>query len=255
MIVRIAAILALTLAASAAQAERLVVSLSNERVAVTSNFVGENLVLFGTVQPDSGKALGDVYDLVVTVTGPRETLRTRRKERVVGIFVNVDSREFVRVPSYLAILTDRPVGQIADPEVLRRLQVGMDNFILTQRVGADFADTVSDDPFRKAFIRLKRQQNLYTQSDTAVTFLTPTVFRASVPVPANAPTGIYAVDAKLFARGAMVSHATTSFTVTKAGIEEYVAEAAQEHSVIYGFVTMSMALAIGWLASVAFRRD
>jgi hypothetical protein len=35
--------------AEPAVAERLVVSLSNHRVAVTSNFVGEELVLFGTV--------------------------------------------------------------------------------------------------------------------------------------------------------------------------------------------------------------
>jgi uncharacterized protein (TIGR02186 family) len=255
MIARVALVLALLAAAPAAKAERLVVSLSNARIAVTSNFVGENLVLFGTAQPEPKQTLGDAYDLVVTVTGPRETLRTRRKQRVLGIFVNVDWREFVRVPSYLAILTDRPTGQIAEPEVLRRLQVGMDNFILTQRVGADFADTVSDDPFRKAFIRLKRQQNLYLQSDRAVTFLTPTVFRASVPVPANAPTGLYAVDVKLFAKGTLVANSTTGFTVTKAGVEEYVAEAAQDHSILYGLATMSMALAIGWLASVAFRRD
>ena len=93
-----------------AAAERLVVSLSNHRVAITSNFVGEDLVLFGTIEPDAGKAaLRPAYDLVVTVTGPRQTLRTRRKERVLGIWVNVDSREFVRVPSYLAVLSNRPV--------------------------------------------------------------------------------------------------------------------------------------------------
>jgi uncharacterized protein (TIGR02186 family) len=255
MIARTALVLALILAASAAKAERLVVSLSNERVAVTSNFVGENLVLFGTVQAERNKALGDAYDLVVTVSGPAETLRTRRKQRVAGIFVNVDAREFVRVPSYLAIIADRPFGQIAGPEALRRQQIGMDNFILTQRVGSDLADTVADDPFRQAFVRLKQQQNLYIQSDSAVTFLTPTVFRGSVPVPANAPTGIYGVDVKLFANGAVVARAGTSFTVTKAGVEQYVAEAAQEDSLLYGLATMSMALAVGWLASVAFRRD
>lgn len=255
MIARLAFIGALALAASAAQAERLVVSLSNERVAVTSNFVGENLVLFGTVQAEPGHESGDAYDLVVTVTGPRETLRTRRKERVLGIFVNLDSREFVRVPSYLAIIGNRPFNQIASPDVLRRQQVGIDNFILTQRVGADFADTVSDDPFRKAFVRLKEEQNLYSQSATAVNFLTPTVFRGSVPVPANAPTGLYDVDVKLFAKGGLTAHTTTSFTVTKAGVEQYVAEAAQDNSLLYGLATMSMALAVGWLASVAFRRD
>ena len=35
-----------------AAAEQLVVSLSNHRVAVTSSFVGEELVLFGTIEPD-----------------------------------------------------------------------------------------------------------------------------------------------------------------------------------------------------------
>ena len=74
-----------------ASAERLVVSLSNHRVAVTSNFVGEELVLFGTVEPDSpATPLHPPYDLVVTVSGPRQTLRTRRKQRMAGIWVNVD---------------------------------------------------------------------------------------------------------------------------------------------------------------------
>ncbi|MGN6573624.1 MAG: TIGR02186 family protein [Pseudolabrys sp.] len=255
MIARLTIALALMLAASAARAERLVVSLSNERIAVTSNYVGEDLVLFGTVQPDTGGQLKADYALVVTATGPSETLKARRKERVLGIFVNVDTREFVRVPSYLTIITDRPISQIAGPDELRRLQVGMDNYILTQRVGADFADTVTDDPFRKAFIRLKDQQHLYGQSDKAVNFLTPTVFRASIPVPANAATGRYDVDVKLFARGAMVARTATSFNVTKAGIEQYVVESSQDHGLLYGLATMSMALAIGWLASAAFRRD
>jgi uncharacterized protein (TIGR02186 family) len=254
MIARLATALAVMLTASAAQAERLVVSLSNARIAVTSNYVGENLVLFGTVQPDTGGHLQSDYALVVTASGPPETLRTRRKARVLGIFVNVDSREFVRVPSYLTIITDRPIAQIAGPEVMRRLQVGMDNYILTQRVGADFADTVSGDPFRTAFIRLKQQQNLYGQSATAVTFLTPTVFRASIPVPANAATGRYGVDVKVFAQGAMVARTATSFDVTKAGIEQYVVESSQDHGLLYGLAAMSLALAIGWLARAAFRR-
>lgn len=68
-----------------AAAERLVVSLSNHRIAITSSFVGDDLVLFGTIEPDDGKTLTRPnYDLVVTVAGPRQTLRTRRKERVAG---------------------------------------------------------------------------------------------------------------------------------------------------------------------------
>jgi uncharacterized protein (TIGR02186 family) len=239
-----------------AAAEHLVVSLSNQRVAVTSNFIGADLVLFGTVEPDSGRTtLRPTYNLVVTVTGPRETLRTRRKKRVLGIWVNADSREFVNVPSYLAILSNRPVAEIAREETLRRLQVGLDYFLLPQRIGPDIADTVRDDPFRVAFVRLKNQQALYSEIGDGVTFLTPTVFRAAIPLPADVPTGRYAVDVKLFADGAMIARANSTLQVIKAGIEQYVADAARDYGLLYGLATALMALLIGWFGSVVFRRD
>jgi uncharacterized protein (TIGR02186 family) len=249
-------IIVLACGPQAAAAERLVVSLSNHRVAITSSFVGEDLVLFGTIEPDAGKtALRPAYDLVVTVTGPKQTLRTRRKERVLGIWVNVDSREFVRVPSYLAILSNRPVSQIANPDTLRRLQVGMDNFLLPQRIGPDIADTVRDEPFRVAFVRLESQQALYSESATAVTFLTPTVFRVAIPLPSDVPIGNFGIDVKLFADGALVARTSTALEVIKTGIEQYVADAARDDGLIYGVVTMLMALLTGWIASVVFRRD
>ncbi len=239
-----------------AAAERLVVSLSNHRVAVTSSFVGENLVLFGTIEPDTPRsALRANYDLVVTVTGPRQTLRTRRKARVLGIWVNVDSREFVRVPSYLGVLSNRPVKEIANPETLRRLQIGLDNFLLPQTIGPDLADTVRDDPFRVGFVRLENQQGFYREASSAVTFLTPTVFRAAIPLPANVPTGNFAIDVKLFAGGTLVASTNSALEVIKAGFEQYVADAARDYGLLYGLATALMALLTGWFASVVFRRD
>jgi uncharacterized protein (TIGR02186 family) len=242
--------------ATPAAAERLVVSLSNHRVPVTSSFTGEDLVLFGTIEPDAARpALRPPYDLVVTVTGPRHTLRTRRKERVLGIWVNIDSREFVRAPSYLAILSNRLVTEIASQDVLRRLQIGLDNFLLPQRIGPDVADTVRDDPFRVSFVRLETQQGQYRETGTAVTFLTPTVFRAAIPLPANVPTGSYAIDVKLFAGGAMIAGTTSALEVIKTGVEQYAAEAAVNHGFLYGLAVALMALLIGWFGSVVFRRD
>ncbi len=239
-----------------AAAERLVVSLSNHRVAITSNFVGENLVLFGTIEPDTGTTtLRPPYNLVATVSGPRQTLRTRRKQRVLGIWVNADSREFVRVPSYLAVLSNRPVADIANQDTLRQLQVGLDNFLLPQRVGPDLADTVRDDPFRVAFVRLQNQQGLYGEIPTAVTFLTPSVFRTAIPMPAAVPTGNYAIDVKLFAGGKMVARTNTALEVVKTGFEQYVADAAHDDGLLYGFATTLMAILTGWFASVVFKRD
>src|SRR3954454_4143772 len=86
---------ALALSAVPAAGERLVASLSNHRVMVTSNFVGEELVLFGGIEQDSAsRPRRGGYDIVVTVAGPRQSVVTFRKARVLGIWVNADSREF-----------------------------------------------------------------------------------------------------------------------------------------------------------------
>ena len=256
---RFALMLMLVVAAGAtrpANAERLVVSLSNHRVAITSSFVGEELVLFGTVEPDSATVpLHPPYDLVVTVAGPRQTMRTRRKQRILGIWVNVDWREFVGVPTYLAVLSNRPVTDIAKEDTLRRLQVGLDNFLLPQRIGPDLADTVRNDPFRRAFVRLKNQQGLYRESGTAVTFLTPTVFRAAIPMPAAVSTGNYGIEVGLFAGGVLVARTNSALEVIKTGFEQYVADAARDYGLLFGAATAMMALLIGWFASLIFARD
>jgi uncharacterized protein (TIGR02186 family) len=104
-------------------------------------------------------------------------------------------------------------------------------------------------------VQLENQQALYRESATAVTFLTPTVFRAAIPLPANAPTGSYAIDVELFADGVMVARTNSALEVIKAGLEQYVADAARDYGLLYGLATALMALAIGWFGSVVFRRD
>jgi uncharacterized protein (TIGR02186 family) len=241
---------------SPAHAERLIVSVSNHRVTVTPNYSGEELVLFGSVEKDaSTPASRNNYDLVVTVMGPRADMVTRRKERRFGIWINSDYREFLQVPSYLALFSNRPFDAIASPEVERRQQLGLNNVLLTQRVGTDYADVVPNDAFRSAFVRLRTERGLYREETSAVTFLTPTLFRTGIPLPAAVPIGTYTVEIKLFADGALVTRTETAFDIVKVGFEQFVATTARQDGLIYGMVTAFMALMTGWMASIVFRKD
>jgi uncharacterized protein (TIGR02186 family) len=244
------------LAVPPARAERLIVSVSNHRVTVTPNYAGEELVLFGSVEKDANTPPGrSSYDLLVTVSGPRANMVTRRKERIFGIWINTDSRQFLKVPTYLALFSNRPFEAIAMPEVQRRQQIGLNNVLLTQRVGPDYADVVPNDPFRSAFVRLRSEHGLYREATSAVTFLTPTLFRTGIPLPGEVPIGTYDVEIKLFAEGALVTRTETAFEIVKVGFEQFVANSARHNGFVYGLVTAFMALMTGWMASIVFRKD
>jgi uncharacterized protein (TIGR02186 family) len=249
-------VLAAVLATSPVRAERLIASVSNHRVTVTPNYAGEELVLFGSVEKDARTpANRSNYDLVVTVSGPRADMVTRRKERKFGIWINTDSRQFLKVPSYLALFSNRPFDAIASPEVQRRQGLGLNNVVLTQRVGPDYADVVPNDPFRSAFVRLRSEHGLYREATSAVTFLTPTLFRTGIPLPGEVPIGTYDVEIKLFADGALVTRTETAFEIVKVGFEQFIATTARQNGLAYGLVTAFMALMTGWMASIVFRKD
>ena len=252
-IVTLAILLAL---ASPARAERLITTLSTSRVLISSNFTGADVVLFGSVERDAQTvARRGGYDIVVTVTGPRETVVTYRKQRVFGVWVNADSRTFVKAPSYLTVLSNRIINEIADINTLRRTQTGLARILLPQEISGDIADSIRDDPFRQAFLRVKVEHGLYREVQNGVTFLTPALIRAAIPIPDNAPTGSYDVDVKLFADGTLLARQQTALEIVKVGFEQFVASAAREHGLFYGLATALMALLTGWLASVVFRKD
>jgi uncharacterized protein (TIGR02186 family) len=159
------------------------------------------------------------------------------------------------VPTFLAVLTNRPLAAITNADTLRRLQLGLDDTIFAQHIGADTADTVHDDPFRMAFLQLKEEHGLYREVSNGVTFLTPSLFQASIALPAEVPTGNYEVDVKLFSDGMMIARTPSALEIYKAGFEQYVTTTAVNHGVLYGLATALMAIATGWFAAVVFRRD
>lgn len=249
----LAAALALLLSGPAA-AETLIVSLSSDRVAISSNYTGTSLAIFGAVERDAQTVAraGD-YAVVVTVRGPRQPLVVREKAPFGPIWLNRDEQRFPGAPAYVGVFASRELERIADEGARRRLRLGLDAIV----DAPDFAlgGGRPDRRFRGALVRLKEAERLYITNEEGVTFLTPTLFRATVPLPATAPPGTYDVDVRLMQEGVPLARVETQFRLFKIGFEEQVGAIAREWSAFYGLFTAGCALFFGWLASVVFRRD
>jgi uncharacterized protein (TIGR02186 family) len=140
--------------------------------------------------------------------------------------------------------------------MLRREQVGIANIPLKEKSSDDVVASVGpDDSFRQALVRLKHERNLYGEAPDAVTFLTPTLYRAAIFVPAEALVGDYDVDVKLFADGNGIASTGSAFEIKTVGFEHFIASAAVNYGLAYGLATSMMAVMTGWFASILFRRD
>lgn len=246
----LACMVALAIATPAA-AERLVTSLSAHQVLISSNFTGTELVLFGSIERDAATIpRRGGYDIVVTVVGPREGIVTRLKSRFMGIWTNTESHTFDRAPTYLAVLTNRSLDAIVSPDMQRRLELGLQNFPLTEAGGKQ-----PPQEFKDALIRLRKERGFYREENAALTFLTPNLFRTSITLPAESDIGNYEVDVRLFADGTPIARTSSALEIVKVGLEQFVASAARDHALLYGLAVVLMAMTTGWFASIVFRRD
>ncbi|SCZ05093.1 TIGR02186 family protein [Microvirga guangxiensis] len=249
-------LLLITLASiSSAPAETLITSLSNHRVLINSNYTGTSIAVFGAIERDAqtvARATG--YDVVVTVRGPRQFLVVRERERLGPVWINQEQQKFPQAPAYLSVLTSRSIDEITSVQLRQRQQIGL-RAIINSPVFTNERGAGADRDFREALYRLKAQEGLYLEDERGVTFLTPDIFRASIPLPATAPPGEYNVEVTLFADTVILASTITHFELVKTGFEEQVGAVARDWSLLYGLATALIAIFFGWLANMIFRRD
>jgi uncharacterized protein (TIGR02186 family) len=236
----------LVLQCSFAGAEQLIATVAPSTISIGSSYSGGHIVVFGAIANRNTSSLS--YDAVVTVAGPRQNLLVRRKERVLGIWINRYSRTFADVPSFLAVFANRQFDAIASTDTLRHHRIGLKHSIFVDKT------VDADDPFQTNLIRTRIDEGHYIEQPKGVSFVSPAVFRAEIPLPKSALIGAYDVDLKIFANGAPVAQTRSTFNVEKVGVAQFVVKSSVDHSLIYGIATMGMALLTGWIASVAFRR-
>jgi uncharacterized protein (TIGR02186 family) len=96
--------------------EGLEIGTSTSEIAITSDFRGADLTIFGALSNTDQLLLAiGQYDVVVVLEGPREDATVRKKERVFGIWVNRRSMTFEAVPHSYSMSSSRGIEDLTTP--------------------------------------------------------------------------------------------------------------------------------------------
>ena len=243
--------IAATLAASplAAQDEAIVSGLSQNRVSITADFDGSEILVYGAVKRDAPAPEG-ALDVIVTVEGPSTPLTVRRKDRVWGIWINNASIAVDSAPSFYAVATTGPLVEILSATENLRHAITIDRVIRAVGVTAE-AD--ASEAFIEAMMRVRTAEGRYRLLQDKIELTEETLFRTDVTLPANLTEGEYKVRLFLLRDGRVVSSQERAIAVRKEGLERLIFNMAQQQPLLYGLVSLVLAGVAGWAASAVFR--
>ncbi len=231
--------------------ERVVAALSQNRIAITAGFEGSEIFVYGAIARDGPAAPeeGDV-GVVIRVAGPSEPVIVRRKDRVAGVWANVDSARIDAAPSFYAVASTGPLHDtISHTEDLRR-GVSLERALR-------FVDAGEAAPRREEFldavVRLRRANGRYVLNPGGVTVTGGVLFQTSINLPANIVEGVYDAHVLLTRDRAVVDDFRTTILVRKEGLERLIYDMSRRSPFLYGLASIAVALAAGFGASEAFR--
>ena len=229
-------------------AEDVVLGLSKDRVAITATFDGSEILVFGAVKRET--AIPETpLQVIVTITGPYKPIVVRRKDKRFGIWVNTENTKIEAAPSFYAVATSAPWDEVITAKQDAKHQVSVARAIKARQTAPADAE---QERFTEAVIRIRSDENLYQLLENEVTVDQQTLFRTSIEMPSNLTEGRYDTRILLTRNGVVISTLNTEIDVRKVGLERFLFSLSREQPLVYGLLSLAIAIFTGWGASGLF---
>ena len=222
----------------------LTIDLAEKSVNITAGFTGARLALFG-VKEDDG-------DIAIVIKGPERHMVVRRKDQLMGVWMNRETVRFRNVPVYYDLALSKQTSRLSSRETLLQYGIGLDALSF-EPVGRESPEDIGR--FREALIRNKQIQGYFSLEPRNIIFLNDHFFRANFYMPANVPTGDYSIMTYLFQDGVVHSVNETQLRVAQVGFNARLYRFAHLHAFAYGLVAIFLAMLAGGSAWMFLRRD
>lgn len=242
-------LLAMAMMALPVQAEEIVSGVSQSGVSITTNFDGTSILVYGAAIRDAPPPSWPLMEVIITVEGPSTPLVIRKKERVAGIWLNRGAVQITSAPSFYAVAATKTLADILSPDEDAKYHI-----TIPQTIKAAAAPTADQDQFIEALQRIKTASGSFVLAPESVLLLRQSLFRTDIALPANLVEGPYRVRIFLTRGGKIIDMQENQIDVRKAGVERTLYKLAMEEPLVYGILSLLMAMVAGWGAQELFKR-
>jgi uncharacterized protein (TIGR02186 family) len=225
----------------------LVADLSQDNVKISTNFLGAKILLFGAYDGIQGD------DIIVVVSGPKGLVTVQKKEKVLGVWVNTKKINYINAPKYLYIASNRDINEILNYKTRKISEIGLNNLNVRMQPGENIS-TKEEETWRKALTRNMLKSKLWSLDENSVKLNKNALFRTYVALPSNVPTGIFNVKILHYRNNKLISKERSTINVSKSGMSAEIYNIAQNYSTLYGIFAVLLAVLIGWITNIIFKK-
>jgi uncharacterized protein (TIGR02186 family) len=202
----------------------------------------------GTQLTVSGE-VGVENDVVVLVRGKQGELTLKKKGKALGLlWMNLGDIHVKKVPNVYILYssTGRMESATSNPNTLKKLGIGFEYLKEEMEIEATQAER---DGLANEFLKLKQNQGLYAFHPGKIIFEQKNEkeksFTANVWIPPRIPAGEYQVKVMEIHNDHVIDNSKDQLKVKEEGIPLMLSSLAFNHSLLYGFLAVLIAVGAG----------
>jgi len=225
-------------------AEKITMNLTPDLIEIGAFYNGTVVKVSGTIPAGAEAA--------IRLSGEGEDLHLKKKGKVSGLlWMNIGDLTFHNAPKVYKLYTSKglddldynPASDFGFAALINRIEISP--------AGED------KDFFIREFVRLKKEEDLYSQEGNSIHFAPPEAgmksYEASLAIPPGMKPGTYTVETAVVQDGSIIGIASTSLTLKQVGFPAQLLSMAFGHAIWYGIMAVAVAIMAGLLMGILFK--
>tara|TARA_Y100001970_G_C14236307_1_gene862019 strand:- start:567 stop:1319 length:753 start_codon:yes stop_codon:yes gene_type:complete len=229
---------------SSVTAEETYFDLSEKEIQIQTDFNGKEIIIFGILKKNQ--------DTIVSIKGPDQDTKVRKKERILGFWFNTKKVIYKKLPTLFFLASSDSIKNILNQETIIKEKLYFDELLVNAITQRDFIDQNNLKIWNKNLIDIKFSENLY--KEYKFENVNNKLFQTRVFFPSNSSPGKYIVTVFQVKDKIIQNKQNRVINIKKAGVGEKIFKFANEKPASYGLLTIFFAIISGILAATVFRR-